>query len=83
MENVTINENGTVRVNGEVANYDNLLEVLSPFGEYETEESGTLVLFPYKDGHIELLLDGSFASGEEANFTDLSFEEIMEYYNVK
>jgi len=83
MENLTINENGTVRIGGEVADYDGLLEILSPIGEYETEEAGTLVLFPFKGGDIELLLDGSFGSGEEANFTDLSFEEIMEYFNVK
>jgi len=37
MENLTINENGTVRIGGEVADYDGLLEILSPIGEYETE----------------------------------------------
>ena len=80
---VTINENGTVRVNGEVADYDNLLEVTNPVGEYKTSDGKTLVLFDYENGFIEYFLDTSFASGESANFTELTFDEIMEYYEIQ
>lgn len=82
MKTIEILDRGQVRVNGEVADYDNLLANLDPIGEYETEDCGTLVLFNHPDGIIELLLDGDFIHGESANFTTCSFEEIMSNYNI-
>lgn len=80
---IKINENGTVRVNDEVANYDNLLETIDPIGEYKTSEGKTIVLFPFENGFIEYLLNGSFASGESANYTEMTFEEISDYYQFE
>lgn len=78
---VEIDEKGRVRVNGEVADYENLNENLNLVGEYETAECGQLAIFRYKEGFIEFMIDGSFASGEEANYTTLSLDEVLDYYN--
>ena len=83
MNTLKINENGTVTVNGEVANYDNLLESLTCVGEYETKDCGKLALFECEGGYIEYLLDSCFASGESTNYTSLSFDDIMNYYEVQ
>lgn len=82
MATLKINENGTVRVDNEVANYDNLVEACNPLGEYKTKSVGTLVLFETENGFIEYLLDTCFDSGESANFTEMSFDELMEYYEI-
>lgn len=82
MKNIEILKNGQVRVNGEIANYDNLLSVIDPIGEYETSEGNKIVFFPYQEGHIELLLDSDFEHGESVNYTTCTFEELMENYNI-
>jgi len=79
---ITIKENGAVRINDEVADLDNLIEQLNPIGEYKTSDGKTLVLFKHDKGFIEYLLNSTFASGEQANFTEMSYSEIMEYYEV-
>ena len=80
---IDIKEKGIVRVNGDIANYGNLLQHLNLVGEFKTNDSGTIVLFEYGNKFIEYLLDSCFASGESANFTDLTFEEIMDYYKIQ
>lgn len=76
-------ENGMVKINKEIANYDLLLENMEPIGEYETEDCGTLTLFEHEGELIEYLGDGCFIHGSEVNHTSLSFDEIMEHYNIK
>ncbi|MCK9220223.1 MAG: hypothetical protein M0P47_09270 [Bacteroidales bacterium] len=80
MKNIKINEDGTVRINGKVVEYDALVENLTCAGECRTKDGKVVALFPFENGVIEYILNGSFASGESANYTELSVGEIMEYY---
>ena len=76
MESIKINSDGSVTVNGQIATYDNLLENISPVGEYKTGEGKTLVLFPFEEGFIEVVEN-------EVKFSVFSFEALMDRYYVQ
>jgi hypothetical protein len=82
-KSIEILDDSRVRVNGEKADYDNLLSELDPIGEYETCDGYTLVLFPYGNGYIEYLLDSCYEHGESAIYTESTFEHIMDSYQIK
>ena len=80
MENLVINQDGTVRFNGEKLGYDSLCENFEKVGQIKTDSS-EIDLFKTEEGILEYLADGTFASGEDVNFTTLSIEELEDYYS--
>jgi hypothetical protein len=79
MKNLIINANGTVRFNNEKLDYSTLCENFEKVSVLNTA-NGDIDIFKVEGGFIEYFGDGAFASGEDVNFTDLSIEEIKEYY---
>jgi hypothetical protein len=79
---ISVLENGAIRINGEVPTLEILRKELESAIDGITSEGKNIIIFPFNKGHIEYLCDGSFATGESANFTTLSIDEITEYYQL-
>lgn len=72
---------GQVRIGGEIPTFEDLRANLEWVETIKTQGDADIDLFAYKGGFIEYMGDSSFGSGEDVNFTDLSLEEIRDYYS--